>query len=239
MRVVTWNVLHRVHGVNWKESPVLAFPDERQRIEAITGVVTGWLASGTTVACLQEVSGDQLASLRAALGDTARIFEHLYPRVPRLRDGGPSGLDDPTEHLVMVVNATPARLVESRTFDSDPGKGMLVVDVNGARVIDTHVSFGERGIAQLALLAATAGTERAVVLGDFNATAAAVGAALGEGFSLSDVAAQRPTRIETWEHPGRTIDHVAVSGATLSSAEVLDGKLLSDHNPVAASVLTG
>ena len=29
LRVTTWNVLHRVHGLNWKEPAVARFSDER------------------------------------------------------------------------------------------------------------------------------------------------------------------------------------------------------------------
>lgn len=53
VRVVTWNVLHRIHAENWSEGSVAAFPDEATRVDGITGVVTSWLevelANGVTV----------------------------------------------------------------------------------------------------------------------------------------------------------------------------------------------
>jgi endonuclease/exonuclease/phosphatase family metal-dependent hydrolase len=242
LRVTTWNVLHRVHGVNWNEAPVQAFPDERERIAAISRLVARWLSAGVDVVCLQEVSGDQLASLRSAAGADVRLFEHTYPRVPRLHRGGAPPLVDMSEHLAVLTSAPGASRVGAWTFESDPGKGALAVEVGGVLVIDTHVSSGERRGAQLGLLAARAregGGPGAAVLGDFNAPADVVRGGLGEGISVCDLAGQRPTRIETWEHPAKTIDHVAVRGGAIESASVLEGGGLSDHNPVTAVVAIG
>jgi endonuclease/exonuclease/phosphatase family metal-dependent hydrolase len=224
--------------VNWKEAPVAAYPDEPVRIAAISARVAAWLEDGVDVVCLQEVSGDQLASLRRALGVEAHVFEHLYPRLPRLRDGGAPVLDDASEHLVTLVSSRGARQVGARTFDTDPGKGVLVVELDaGVRALNTHVSFGPRRDAQLLELAegATA-AGGAVVVGDFNAPVDAVQAGLGPTFSLSDLRGQRATRVATAEHPGRVIDHIAVHRGVIESASVLDDEALSDHAPVAATV---
>lgn len=244
MNVTTWNVLHRIHAVNWKEAPVLAFPDERVRIAGITALVARWLESGETdLVCLQEVSGDQLASLRAALTPAGvQIFDHLYPRVPCLRganeDDAPV-LEDPSEHLVtLVAKTSPARRVGSHTFDSDPGKGFLVVDVGDIRVIDTHVSFGPRMAAQLTAIAAAAPPTGSpiMVLGDFNALSTMVRVGLGDDFVITDLTGQRHTRIPTSDKPGWTIDHVVVRGAPIDGATVLEHGALSDHSPVRAVV---
>jgi endonuclease/exonuclease/phosphatase family metal-dependent hydrolase len=237
--VTTWNVLHRVHAVNWKEAPVVAFPDERVRIAGISQRIASWLGAGVDVVCLQEVSGDQLASLRGVLGDAAHVFQHLYPRLPRVRGGGGSVLDDASEHLVTIVSACGARNVGAQTFAADPGKGMLVVEIDDLiRVINTHVSFGPRAAAQLAMLveAANETSRGAIVLGDFNTPAEAVQGSLGPAFCLSDLRSQRATRVATSDHPGRTIDHVAVQGGAIESATVLDDEALSDHAPVTATV---
>jgi endonuclease/exonuclease/phosphatase (EEP) superfamily protein YafD len=74
-------------------------------------------------------------------------------------------------------------------------------------------------------------------LGDFNAPADVVRAALGSPLAMTDLAGERPTRIATGSHGGKTIDHVAVVGAAIASASVLDGELLSDHNPVVVEVV--
>ncbi|HEY3445388.1 MAG TPA: endonuclease/exonuclease/phosphatase family protein [Myxococcales bacterium] len=241
LRLTTWNVLHRVHAVNWGEDAVEAFPDEAVRIARIGEAVRRWLASGTSVVCLQEVSGDQLACLRACVGPGVAVLEHCYPRVPERRRPGPALLADSTEHLVALSAVPDARAIESQTFPSDPGKGFLAVAVGGARVIGTHVSFGSHRQQQLAALAAAAraGSGQAVLLGDFNAEADVVRAGLGEGFALADLADQPCTRVATRSSEAHTIDHVAVHRGQIVSARVLDGEGLSDHNPVHAVVAFG
>jgi Endonuclease/Exonuclease/phosphatase family len=241
VRVVTWNVLHRVHAVNWKEAPVGLFPDERVRTAAIARRVASWLGSGASAVCLQEVSGDQLKALRDAVGADAAVLTHRYPRLPRIRGEGGPVLDDATEYLVTIVAGAAGTLPEPLgvTFDSDPGKGLLAVELgNGVCLVDTHVSAGPRRDAQLArLLVATADAARgAVIVGDYNAPAEVVQAALGPSFVLSDVRGQRPTRIGTDEHEGRIIDHVAVRGGRIAEVTVLDPETLSDHAPVSATL---
>jgi hypothetical protein len=119
LRVTTWNVLHRVHTVNWQEP----------------------------------------------------------------------GLADASVHLVVLAAAPGARLAQAETFATDDGKGLL-----------------------------------------------AVRAALGEGFALSRLEGQRPTRVAVGEDGSHTIDHAAVVHARLATATVLDGEGLSDHHPVAVVV---
>jgi hypothetical protein len=250
LRLLTWNVLHRVHALNWKEPVIGGFPDEGVRIARITDLVLRWLdgdsarAPDASAVCLQEASGDQLRSLTLAVsarGDVV-VFDHLYPRLPRLRAGGDSGLLDPREHLITLVKAE-ARKREGRTFDEDPGKGFLAVELaGGVVVINTHVSFGERATAQLALVssAAAAAPNGAAVAGDFNAPADTVARALGAGVILSDLAGQGPTRVPASGHPGKTIDHVAAfQGRVTGAALCLDGDCLSDHRPVTATLVFG
>jgi endonuclease/exonuclease/phosphatase family metal-dependent hydrolase len=236
VRIITWNVLHRVHAVNWNEAPVAAFPDERVRMEGIARRVGAWLTGEADVVCLQEVSGDQLALLRSA-ARSAQVFEHLYPRLPRIRGEGGPVLTDATEHLVTLAVRPEARALAAHTFASDPGKGFLVVTLgDDVRIVNTHVSFGaNRAAKQLARVVESA-VAPAIVVGDFNASAEAVQVDLGPAFSLSDLRGQRVTRIPTGDRPGRVIDHVAVTGGAITDATVLDDELLSDHAPVAATV---
>jgi hypothetical protein len=92
--VATWNVLHRVHAENWGEVVAGRWPDESERITA----VTAWLAGrAEQVIALQEVSGDQLASLRSGLASRT-VHAFRYPRVPGLRRGA-CQLRDPGEYL--------------------------------------------------------------------------------------------------------------------------------------------
>lgn len=227
--LTTWNVLHRVHAENWHERPVDDFPSEPARIEGITARVSQLLSSPGQVVCLQEVSGDQLASLRAALPGVG-VAVHTFPRVPRLRVEGSAPLADPTEHLVVLTSSATSRLQEGLTFESDPGKGLLRVElVEGVAVVCTHVSFGDRRVAQLQTLLAHC-PARCVVAGDFNAPPGLVAHALGAAFSISQVSG--PTR------PGKdvVIDHVLVRGGVLEHAKVLGAERLSDHHPVTAAL---
>jgi endonuclease/exonuclease/phosphatase family metal-dependent hydrolase len=233
LAVVTWNVLHRVHAVNWREPAIDAHPDEAARIAAITRRIATGLPPADVV-CLQEASGDQVASLRAALGG-ASIFTWTYGRVPSLHRPGPPPLADAAEHLVVLVRG-PARLVHAETFPSDRGKGFLSVDVGGTLVVDTHTTPGPKHAAQCARLADHAAAHRGpvVITGDFNEDRATSLAHLGPGFTPAlPREPALPTRPRTdASTKSQTIDHAMVRGATVVSAEVLGGEGLSDHNPL-------
>jgi len=235
MQVVTWNVLHRVHAENWRESVPDRFPVEADRIARITRRIAGLLDDEDVVVCLQEVGGDQLRSLQEHLPHHA-VLSFRSPRVPTLRTGAPCPLDDPGEHLVTIAaRATP---VTATAWPNDPGKGALVVDVDGLRVVNTHQSGGDRRGSQLPALAALAGP-RAVVAGDFNAGLAEVLAGLGEGF----VAARLPDdALPTRPRPDRpgskppAIDHILGRGVGVSTGVVVDVEGESDHHLVRAVV---
>ncbi len=225
--VATWNLLHRVHAENWDEPVTRRWPDEAERITAVTARLT---ALSAQVIALQEVSGDQLANLRAALpGRTIHSFQ--YPRVPQPRRGRDL-LHDRTEHLVLLTDL-PSTLITAESFEDDRGKGALVVDVAGTTVIATHVSGDRRRTGQLTRLAELAGPTT-VLLGDFNTAGGTVRSGLGQDFTVAGFQADsRPTR------PGSSrgfIDHVVTRGATPSPATVDDSEGLSDHNIVRATV---
>lgn len=232
--VATWNVLHRVHAENWGEDILARWPDETERIAAITAR----LASRTEqVIALQEVSGDQLASLRAGLtGRTVHAFR--YPRVPRPRRR-PSLLHDRAEYLVLLVDE-PGRVVAAEAFADDPGKGALAVRTADALFVSTHVSGDQRRTRQLAHLAGlTAGDleHPTVLLGDFNADRATVASGLGGDFVIEDLSpGALPTRPRPLESKRLYIDHVAARGAGIRAAAVEDAGGLSDHNLVRAGI---
>lgn len=242
-RVTTWNVLHRIHAVNWGEATIDPHPEERLRCAAIARLVAAQLEGGVRVCCLQEVSGDQLRSLGEQLPGGVVVFQHLYPRVPRLRRGGEVAttggdppaqpvLDDPREYLVTVVRGVRgagAREIAAHTFASDPGKGFLGVDLgDGCVVWNTHVTWGDRGVDQMRALASAARAHpgTAVITGDFNAGAEAVRASLGPGVQIGESAGA-----------GKLIDHVVALRGRVEEARVLDGSGLSDHHPVTALVV--
>lgn len=241
-RVVTWNVLHRVHGENWSEPVLAGHPDEAARTRAIAATVARWIDDGVDAALLQEASGDVVAAVREAVGDDVAVLVHVYPRVPRPRvpiaDGGTPL--DPGEHLVIVARG--AALVESATFDDDPGKGWLAARLpSGIVAFCTHISYGARRRGQLARVASSAARKgQALVAGDFNAPAGAVLEGLGlQGARASELEGAGFTRVAAGTQPGKVIDHVVAIGGAIEGATILDGASLSDHLPVAATVRWG
>ncbi|MFX0575416.1 endonuclease/exonuclease/phosphatase family protein [Nocardia nepalensis] len=230
--VASWNVLHRVHAENWGSDIATRWPDEGVRIAA----VTDWIAGRPEqVIALQEVSGDQLASLRSALPDRD-IHALRYPRVPHPRSGT-SPLQDRTEHLVLVV-AGSGREVAAESFDNDPGKGALAVETAGMVFVATHVTGDPRRTRQLARLAELAPPDRvSVLLGDFNIDRDTVASALGADFAIVDLPADSlPTLPRTSGTKSQFIDHVVVHGATVQDAAVLAVGGLSDHNYLRATI---
>jgi endonuclease/exonuclease/phosphatase family metal-dependent hydrolase len=231
--VATWNVLHRVHAENWRDDVAAHWPDERARIAAVTARLAGRTEQ---VIALQEVSGDQLASLHGLAGRT--VYSFRYPRVPRPRRG-PDPLRDRAEYLVLLLDG-PGRQAAAWSFAGDPGKGGLAVEAGGMLFVSVHVGWGDRRTAELARLAALAASWPAypvVLLGDFNADRATVAAGLGDGF---EVAAPAPGGLPTRPGPAGGerlfIDHLAVRGARAAGVTVEDAGGLSDHNLVRAHV---
>ena len=229
--VMSWNVLHRIHAVNWSEPAIGKWTDEHSRIGSIADFIA---AAEADVICLQEVSGDQLAVLRDI--EQGEPFATRYARVPTFRAPTTETLRDPAEYLVTIVRDTGARLVRAEAFPTDAGKGFQRIELaNLTTVINTHVSYGEKRSAQLARLAVEAreAPGLALVCGDFNADRATCADELGEDF----VAAVPGGGLHT--HPrhapgakSQDIDHVFVRGGRALEASVLDAELRSDHNPV-------
>ncbi|WP_062984476.1 endonuclease/exonuclease/phosphatase family protein [Nocardia anaemiae] len=230
--VASWNVLHRVHAENWRSDIAIRWPDEAARIAA----VTAWIAGRPEqVIALQEVSGDQLASLRSALSDKD-IHALRYPRVPRPRNGT-TPLRDPTEHLVLVLDE-PGREIAAESFENDPGNGALAVETAGIVVVATHVTGDPRRTHQLTRLAELAPPDRAtVLLGDFNIDRATVASAFGPDFTVAELpSASAPTRPRTSGTKSQFIDHVIVRGSTVRDVAVVVVDGLSDHNFIRATI---
>ncbi|MET7767059.1 endonuclease/exonuclease/phosphatase family protein [Nocardia sp. NPDC005366] len=231
--VATWNVLHRVHAENWYEDVATRWPDEAERIAAISTRVA---QRTEQIIALQEVSGDQLTSLRHAMPD--RAFHTLrYPRVPRSRRG-PTALNDRAEYLVLVTDG-PGRENTAEAFEQDHGKGALVVETAGFTVIATHVTGDSRHSAEMGRLRefAEASAGPIVLLGDFNADRGVVADHLGPEFLVAPLPSDGlPTRPRTSGSKSMFIDHVVVRGAVASGVTVDSADGLSDHNPVRAAL---
>lgn len=235
MIVVSWNVLHRIHAVNWSEPVIAHWPDERARIGSIADFIAALPAD---VVCLQEVSGDQLAMLRDV--EEGELFATQYPRVPAFRKPTIETLRDPAEYLVTIVRDTGAHLVRAEAFPTDGGKGFQRVELaNATTLVNTHVSFGDKRTAQLARIAIEArqAPGLAIVCGDFNADRASCTDDLGEGFAAAvphDGLHTRPRQAPS--EKSQDIDHVFVCAGKPLDASVLDAETRSDHNPVRARV---
>ena len=206
---------------------------------------TKWFASeDAEVVCLQEVSGDQLASLRAALSPAAQVFVLRYPRLPRSRTTptADATLLDPTEHLVtVIVGDYRVRGVDATVFADDGGKGFIAVELaSGPAVINTHVTFGDKRDPQLRQLAAAARAipGASIIAGDFNADRATVGAILGGELEIAiPTEPAIPTRPRaTGQSRPQTIDHVIVRAERCGDCTVVDVDGLSDHTLVTVRI---
>ncbi len=234
MRVTTWNVLHRIHAVNWGEAPATTYPDERVRSARITARVVEWLRGDVEVVCLQEVSGDLLESLRSAVGSNVQVYAHQHPRVPALRVPSRASLTRPAEYLVTLSKHVALRS-RGEGFETDGGKGVLEVQLAHVTVLNTHVSFGNKRVAQLQRLEALLVND-SLVLGDFNAPLEVIHAALGTALSRSELGGQLATRFGDSPSDGQHIDHVLSRGGAVRDAEVIDTGDVSDHRAVRAHV---
>lgn len=235
MKILTWNVLHRVHAETHSEPAIRRWPDEAARVRAVVARVEQALTSeGIEVVLLQEVSGDVLAGLRARLPGHS-VLNHAYPRVPRQKGPG-RAVQDPTEHLV-VVAPLGSKIVRAHTFSSDPGKGFLLVSVSERlSVASTHVSWGPKGEAQMATLSQLLREVPSLCIGgDFNTEREVVASAMGADVAVSVLPEGSP-RTRPQDDGGSDIDHLLSHGVQLSDARVLEHGELSDHRPVAATV---
>ncbi len=227
MKILSWNVLHRVHAENYGEPSIVRWADETARV---TGIIDLLRETRCDVALLQEVSGDVLAALRAAF---PHVLSHEYPRVPRQKRPAKT-IDDTKEHLV-VLAPTGSKVSRAQTFPNDPGKGLLRVEVSpGLFVISTHVSWGPKAAPQWPLLAqALTDVDGVVCLGgDFNTGGDEVSRALGPEVQRGLVGEGALTT----RAGGENIDFLFVRGASLSEVQVLPHGDLSDHRPIVTSL---
>ncbi|MCY1080469.1 endonuclease/exonuclease/phosphatase family protein [Archangium lansingense] len=238
MKVLTWNVLHRVHAENYGEPTIHRWHDEPERVRRVVDLLSKSLrVDGFGAALLQEVSGDVLEALRAHL-PTWAVLDHPYPRVPRQKQPG-APMRDLSEHLV-VVAPEGSTVLSAQTFAGDPGKGVLAVTLpSGLVVASTHVSWGPKGEAQLTTLRELFHASSAPVCigGDFNAEREVLVRALSAEVVVGALSPGSPrTRPAEDATGGADIDHLLVYRAELRDLRVLDHSELSDHRPVAATV---
>lgn len=223
MRVLSWNVLHRVHAETHAEPAVERWPDEPGRTRAIIETLRPLNAD---VVLLQEVSGDVLAALRDAF---PYVASHRLPRMPRPKRPT-TAVTDASEHLV-IASKQEATVWRAQTAANDPGKGLLAVEQGGTVFVSTHVSWGEKRAPQLEVLAQVVREHSGplVIGGDFNVERSVVCQAL----ALTNVPlAPGAAKTRVGREGGGDIDHVFVRGWSTAPAQVLEHDVLSDHAPV-------
>lgn len=147
MKIVSWNVLHLIHELNYAfhESYVInkyGIHNEQKRLDDIFGALNKHL-SDDTVICLQEVPGDLLVLLKTI--KNVNVFEYRYSRIPKIKNLKFSQIyTDPTEYLVMIIPTSLAKDAISQSaiqFD-DPGKACQIVQLDKLLIMNIHVPMG-------------------------------------------------------------------------------------------------
>jgi endonuclease/exonuclease/phosphatase family metal-dependent hydrolase len=141
----------------------------------------------------------------------------------------------------VLLTDGPGRQAAAWSFESDPGKGALLVELGGVLFASVHLTPPHRRAGQLDRLAGLPGSWPGfpvALLGDFNADRDTVAGGLGSGFDVAVPApGARPTRPGAAGDGGRFIDHVAVAGARVGAVTVEDAGGLSDHHLVRAEIV--
>lgn len=159
--VVSWNVLHMVHEINYcfDASPVIDqysirtdWRNEKNRINDMAKIILQFLQTNSNVECficLQEVPGDLVTVLQEILDPTLKskssIHVRNYPRIPAVRHRqGPRFYTDIRESLV-TIHYNPSGSSDEILWiqcPTDPGKGALTVKTNsGITIVNIHVPF--------------------------------------------------------------------------------------------------
>lgn len=239
--VCTWNVLHYVHAMNYREPPVGAIP-EPDRIAGVCDMVDELLDLADVV-CLQEASGEVLRSLiaRGTATDDRAVESYQLRRKPALRVSAPDRPGTHTEHLIVVVRAgLGVAFRNSGTFSTDPGKGYLKVGlVDGPVVVCTHLPWNRAGggsadavrkeIREMRLAHGTF----TIVCGDMNCEHLYVPGMVQARFDRTPpVAFSRPG-------DSSNIDLLLTNRRAGDAIVRGDGARFSDHNPVTATFWPG
>jgi len=242
MRVMTWNVLHRVHAENYSEPTVALWPDEAARVQAVVQQVCAAVSEqGCELVLLQEASGEVVVALRRCLPGSMSVHTHQVARMPQLKVKSTTSLSDASEHVVVIAPGGSQPLRRQTALD-DAGKGLLAVQVSeGLVAISTHVSWGQKGVGQMRALQELMKTLPGVVIvgGDFNTERGEVTAHLGPDLLVTQLTADSPRTRQNPDGQGSDIDHLVCRGAKWSDVHVVVHPGLSDHHPLFATLQLG
>lgn len=260
LRVITFNCLHPIHGINWSEIPMRSTTyDETARVAATTQILRTLIGARrdgeVLVVALQEVSELQAMHLVVLNLEFNGTETRSTPSdIPKLRAPATAGYGNLpvslSEHQMVLVFGAKATVAERGVFAEDDTNGYCALDIpeRSLRVVSTHLSYGARRLSQIAMLADVAanalntGLSTCLITGDFNCTAEAARRSWLSEIPCEIVSACTSTRIgKTGDGPmmaGETIDHFLVAGKPLAPHVVrvyeTDTATISDHRPVEA-----
>lgn len=188
MRLVTWNLLHPIHGQNYDEFPMRAANyNEPNRIDNITQYLRVIIESRrdeVLLVALQEVSLQQLIAvdtLTASFGGTAHSFRldrETSLKMDKARRGFGLPNIGPEFEMVLAFGANVSGS-SGASFGNDSGKGYCVVDVpdQSLAFVSAHISYGPNRDMQIQQLLDVMSERRRrhqatfIVAGDFNCRA--------------------------------------------------------------------
>lgn len=201
LRVVTWNVLHPVHGLNWREMPMRSPAyNEETRCDAIMLVLRRFVESRygneVLVITLQEVSSEMSVRLISMCDKLGGIFSTAKVGDTKLKEGrahtGYAQPDDDGQYELVLVFGLPKHTpTEWAPVELGAEHGgfkfarLVLPPPYSLALVSVHHAYGgarQRQINGLAahleaLMLASPDLNAALVVGDCNCTAAALQAA--------------------------------------------------------------
>ena len=263
VRVLTFNVLHPVHGQNYDELPMRSeHYDEPTRVAALITflghIIDAHRDEELLLIALQEVSERARAALLAlALARGVHATSCKVARQAKLKPGkcragytdavGAAGADE--YEMLLAFSPETLGATHCAVFENDAGKGFCALEApeSGVLFVSTHVSYGEKRHAQFAALGAyaqayvdTHDDSICVVAGDFNCAHGALRAGMPGAMVLTPQCASRIGVIGTGLLVSAdTPSHVVVVSRMAIECPVVrvyetDTAMLSDHRPVEA-----
>lgn len=164
MKLVSWNILHIMHEMNYvgNESLVItAYPNENERKAKILEYIQSEYDNHNAVIInLQEVPGDYLDALLQKYGES--VYYYTYDRIPSFKKPDLKKVyDNPTESLVSIVKNM--KVVSSRFELYDTGKAGLILNLeNNVMIYNVHMPFQWKNTVQLP------NGKNIYITGDFN-----------------------------------------------------------------------
>ena len=188
--VISWNVLHMIHEINYVSdlSPVIErysikedYSNEKRRLNDMLQTISDLLSKYSTMecfVCLQEVPNDLLPMLNQMfdghVGSKPVLHIQTYSRQPRINGSQRYILyADPRESLVTIHYNPQSNSIQDRVHwtpcPSDHGKGALSITTDSnITVVNVHVPFNDTAISLLSDIQWPNNDSKFVMVGDMN-----------------------------------------------------------------------